>query len=141
MQYVIPPIASKKSELVKKGSKLYSIFNFKCPRCHEGDLFETSTFSFQKSFEMHDKCPHCGLDYMPEPGFYYGAMFISYIFTGFFSIGFVAFLHWVLGWSTAGSFAMLLLIFAIYFVWIFRVARAVWININIHYDSRYAKTA
>lgn len=119
--------------LFKKGSKAYSIFNFKCPRCHEGDLFETETFSFQKSFDMHHRCPQCDLNYMPEPGFYYGAMFISYIFMGFFCIGFVMFFHWVLGWSTAGSFALLLLVITIYFVWIFRLARSIWININVRY--------
>jgi len=92
--------------IFKKGQKGYSIFNFKCPRCHEGDLFETETFSFQKSFDMHDKCPHCNLNYMPEPGFYYGAMFISYIFMGFFCIGFVMFFHWLL-FSTANRSAFI----------------------------------
>ena len=123
----------------KKGSKAYSIFNMKCPRCHEGDLFGTSTFSFEKPFDMHDECPHCGLNYMPEPGFYYGAMFISYIFMGFFCIGFVMILHWVIGWSTAASFAALIFVIAIYFVWIFRIARSIWININVRYKPNALK--
>ena len=122
--------------IFKKGSKAYSIFNFKCPKCHEGDLFETTTFSFQKSFEMPDKCPHCGTSYWPEPGFYYGAMFISYIFMGWFCIGFVALLHWGLGWSTAASFALLIGVVAVFFVYIFRLARAIWINIVYKYDPK-----
>ena len=123
-----------------KGNKTYSIFNLKCPRCHEGDLFKTPTFSFKQPFDMHDKCLHCDLNYMPEPGFYYGAMFISYIFMGWFCIGFVAILHWVLGWSTAASFAMLILVCLVFFVWIFRTARAIWININVKYDPKYSET-
>ncbi len=120
--------------LFTKGSKPYSIFNLKCPRCHEGNLFETPTFSFQKPFDMPKKCPHCGQSYMPEPGFYYGAMFISYIFTGWFCIVFIAFFHWYLGWSTGASFALLIFVMAILFVWIFRLARAIWININVKYS-------
>lgn len=27
---------------------------------------------------MNLKCPHCGVGFEPEPGFYFGAMFVSY---------------------------------------------------------------
>ena len=30
--------------------------------------------------EMPDQCPVCGLDYIQEPGYYYGAMYVSYGF-------------------------------------------------------------
>lgn len=30
---------------------------------------------------MYTHCPHCGLRYMIEPGFFYGAMYISYAFS------------------------------------------------------------
>ena len=120
--------------LFKKGSKAYSIFNMKCPRCHEGDLFETSSFSFQKSFEMPEKCPSCGQAYFLGPGFYYGAMFISYIITAFYALIFCGVLILVFGvfWKTA--FFLMLLSMAILFVWFFRLARAVWINFNVKYN-------
>ena len=125
--------------LFKKGQKAYSIFNLKCPKCHEEDLFETSTFSFQKPFDMRDRCPHCDENFMPEPGFYYGAMFISYIFMGFFCIGFIAIVHWGFGMSTNASFALLIAICAIFFVYIFRLARSIWININVRFDPSKQK--
>lgn len=125
--------------LFKKGTRSYSIFNMKCPKCQEGDLFETSSFSFQKPFEMPEKCPHCGQSYLPAPGFYYGSMFISYIVMGWFCILFIAFFHWYLGWSTAASFALLILVYAILFVWIFRMARSVWISFNIKYNPHLKK--
>lgn len=125
----------------RKGSKLYSIFSFKCPKCHEGDLYETPTFSFKKPFDMPDHCPNCGQSYMPEPGFYYGAMFVSYIFTGWFCILFVMFFHWVLDWSIAASFALLIAVCAIFFVYIFRLARAIWINITVKYDPEINQLA
>lgn len=33
------------------------------------------------SMEMYDRCPKCEQTYEPEPGFYYGAMFVSYAFS------------------------------------------------------------
>jgi len=127
--------------IVKKSSKLYSIFNLKCPRCHTGNLFFTPTFSFNRPFDMPKECSHCQQDFEPEPGFYYGAMFVSYIFTGFFCLGFTMILHWVVGWSTAASFGALIAVCAIFFVYIFRLARSLWININIKYDPRKAELA
>lgn len=120
-------------KLLKKGTKAYSILYMKCPRCQEGDLFETGSFSFQKSFDMPEKCPECGQKYFLEPGFYYGAMFISYIMTGFFSLAFTGFCILVLGFSVNASFALLILVLTILFVWIFRLARAIWINTNVKY--------
>ncbi len=119
--------------MFKKGTKLYAIFGMKCPRCHEGDLFPTGSFEFNKPFEMYDRCPNCNENYMPELGFYYGAMFISYIFTGFFSLSLVGILRWVFDWTIGGAFGLLIFILAIFFVWIFRMARSVWINLNIKY--------
>jgi hypothetical protein len=30
---------------------------------------------------MNPRCPNCNLDYEVEPGFFYGALYISYIFS------------------------------------------------------------
>ncbi|MEM9919447.1 MAG: DUF983 domain-containing protein [Bacteroidota bacterium] len=127
--------------LFKKGSKGYSIFNFKCPTCHEGDLFETGTWSFQRPTDMPKRCPKCGQSYSPEPGFYYGAMFISYIISGWFCLGFAALMIFGFGMSINGSFLLLIFVAAIFFIWYFRFSRAVWININYHYDPEKAKLA
>ena len=50
----------------------------KCPRCHRGDLFITSAFKLSGFYKMHKHCPVCEQTLEPEPGFYFGAMFISY---------------------------------------------------------------
>ena len=80
-----------------------------------------------------EHCPACGQNYFPEPGFYYGAMFISYIGSAFFCLGFVMLLHWVFDWSMAGSFAMLLIVTGILFVWWFRFSRAVYFHLVTRY--------
>ncbi len=120
--------------LFRKGSKAYSIFNFKCPKCNEGNLYATRSFAFKKSFEMHENCPVCKQDFEPEPGFYYGAMFISYIFTAFFCIGFLLVFHWVFDFSLMVSFGMLVAFIVIFFVVIFRLARSIWISMNVRFN-------
>ena len=127
-------------KIFKKKNKIINTFRIKCPRCHEGDLFETGSFSFAKPFDMYKQCPNCQLNYWPEPGYYYGAMFLSYIFTAWFCLGFIAFFHWVLGWSTGASFALLILVCIIGFVYLFRLARSMWLNINVKYEPDKAKT-
>ncbi|MEZ4948580.1 MAG: DUF983 domain-containing protein [Saprospiraceae bacterium] len=122
----------------KKGNVLKSTFNLTCPRCQTGDLFDTPSFSFQKPFEMPKSCSHCGQNYWPEPGFYYGAMFIGYIFTAWFCIGFIMIIHWVFGVGLIGSFVALLVVLTFFFVYIFRLARSIWIHINIKYDPSKA---
>ena len=117
-----------------KRSRIESILGFKCPRCRQGELFPTPTFSFQQPFSMPERCPHCGQSYLPEPGFYYGAMFISYILFGWFSIFFVLFLHWVLDWSMLASFSLLIAIGMLLFVYVFRLSRSIWINLMVRYN-------
>jgi uncharacterized protein (DUF983 family) len=125
--------------MFNKGSKLYSIFALKCPRCHEGETFETGSWSYVKPFEMEQSCARCSLNYFPEPGYYYGSMFISYIWTAWFCILFMAYFHWYLRWSTNLTFALLIAFLALNFVYIFRVSRLMWINLNVKYDPTSLK--
>ena len=115
-------------------------FQMKCPKCREGELFESSSFSFNsKSFYMPDSCPVCEQNYMPEPGFYYGAMFLSYILTGTFSIIFMFIVHWYFGLTLMTSFGILVLVLGLFFVFVFRIARSLWINIMVSYDPERKK--
>lgn len=51
----------------------------KCPRCRKGNMFNAPLFSF-KSKKMQSHCPHCGLKFEKEPGYFYVAMYVSYVF-------------------------------------------------------------
>ncbi len=122
---------------MRKESKRYAIFEMKCPRCHEGDLFHNSSFAFKKSFEMPDKCPVCNQKYVLETGFYWGAMFISYAITSIYMLGGFAFCYFGLGLSVNASFAWLIILLTICYVWVFRFSRALWINWFIKYDPNW----
>lgn len=65
--------------MLKKGNTLYSIFRYKCPHCHEGDFYvDSNPYNLMKVGDIRDKCSVCDRTFMPEPGFYYGAMYVSY---------------------------------------------------------------
>ena len=63
---------------MQERSSTRALLECKCPRCRQGDLFEDKLSKFWTNRAMHKKCPVCDLNFEPEPGFYYGAMFISY---------------------------------------------------------------
>ena len=118
---------------IKPKGLLSSISNMKCPRCRKGDLFFTPTFSYSKLTEMPKSCEECQQNYMPEPGFWFGAMFISYGLTAFFCLIIVGGGIIFLNMSVNGAFAILITIFAILFPWFFRISRSIWIHIYVRY--------
>ncbi len=118
---------------ISKPSVASAIFGLKCATCRRGKMFKTPTFSFSKPFEMNSRCPKCNANLEPEPGFYYGAMFISYAITVWPMLGFMALFRWGLGWSLFGAFGVTLLITAILFVYIFRVSRSMYLNMMVKY--------
>lgn len=97
----------------------------RCPRCLRGQIW--------RSFlAMHERCPVCGLIYEREPGYFTGAMVVSYVLAvpilGAIVIGLMT-----LGGLDAvaalviGDLAYLALVPII-----FRYSRAVW----LHFDWR-----
>ena len=63
-----------RNQIMKKGSKLYSIFKRKCPHCHEGDFFEGNWLKAN----IKEKCDNCGEKFSKEPGFYQGSYYVVY---------------------------------------------------------------
>jgi uncharacterized protein (DUF983 family) len=57
-----------------------AILHGKCPRCQSGHMFKNRALS--KSFmQMFPDCPVCNLHFEIEPGFFWGAMYVSYAIT------------------------------------------------------------
>ena len=61
-------------------SSTVALLELRCPRCHQGMLFSYSALNVTKFAQMPTQCPVCGLAYEPEPGFYFGSMFITFGF-------------------------------------------------------------
>lgn len=73
---------------------LKNIFSFKCPRCHQGQLFKYKWYNITKTNIMQDKCAVCNQRTHLEPGFYHGTGYISYALTVGFSIA--TFVIWMM---------------------------------------------
>lgn len=58
-------------------SQWHGFANAKCPRCRVGKVFTGATYGF-KPQKMNELCPHCGLKFEREPGYFYVSMFVSY---------------------------------------------------------------
>jgi uncharacterized protein (DUF983 family) len=63
---------------MKKANTFHDILHTKCPKCRQGDMFVYKTLNLGNLLKMYSACPKCGQDFMPEPGFYFGAMYFSY---------------------------------------------------------------
>lgn len=116
-------------------SLIKSVLKMHCPRCRKGKLFYTTIFEFKRITDMPKNCSVCNQKFMPEPGFYYGAMFISYIMTAFIFLGFIAICMFGFGLDVNTSFILLAVLIAIGFIWFFRISRSIWIHINVPYEN------
>lgn len=61
----------------KKGA-LSAVLTGSCPRCRQGKLFPHPAWKLKTVFQSNAECEICGLQYEREPGFFYGAMYMSY---------------------------------------------------------------
>ena len=120
--------------------KIKAIFQMKCPRCFEGNLFSAGILEFKGLDKMPANCPYCNQKFKPEPGYWYGAMFISYILSGWFCLIFVGICILVFKLNVWWSFILLLLVVIPLYGWLFRISRSLWIHFNIKYDPSKART-
>ena len=63
---------------VAKNSLSFAILNAKCPQCRKGDMFKHKWWQLSKFVKFYQFCPVCDLRFDREPGFFHGAMYISY---------------------------------------------------------------
>lgn len=120
---------------LKKGKKLYSIINLKCPRCQEGDLFFVKNpYRLKHLDKMPHYCDKCGEDLQREIGFYYGAMMISHATTTVIAVIVHVTVFYFYGWAILPNLLSLLAILITSFPIVFRSSRAIWINCFSKYD-------
>ncbi|GAB3907817.1 DUF983 domain-containing protein [Larkinella knui] len=119
-----------------KDNRLYSVVFNKCPRCHQGDFFITSSAYSRRFDEMHETCSHCGEVLEPEPGFYWGSMFVSYAFYTIYTLAtFLVFVTWLkidLDYYLMGLVPTLVALTPYFF----RLARRSWLTFFIAYDPQ-----
>ena len=120
---------------IRKGNKFYSIYKFKCPKCHCGDFFVSHCYDLKNLAKVKDKCDKCDLSYMKEPGFYFGAMYVAYgLSVALFLFCWAIFLLFpsVSDWIQIGVIGTFLVLFSPYF---FSLSKIIWANFFFHFDS------
>lgn len=117
----------------KKGSKLYSVWHNKCPRCQEGDFFvKPAGFRFKDNLKTHENCSNCGLKYMIEPSFFYGAMYVSYAITVAMAVA-VFVICQLFDLSLVTSLISILVVLILANPFVMRVSRLLYINMFIRF--------
>jgi uncharacterized protein (DUF983 family) len=108
--------------------RLAAIAKQRCPRCLQGRVFATL-------FRMHEQCPVCGLRFEREPGYFTGAMYLSY---GVAILG-TAPVWLLMAWLGRSLGEVLLVISPLLVLgcpWLFRYARVLWLHLDHAVDPR-----
>lgn len=116
--------APRDGGMKRAGGRFWAMLRQRCPRCRTGRIF-------RGMISMNDPCPHCGLLFDREPGYFLGAMYISYgISVALLLPVFVAAIALLPDWN---GYLVLLLVVAAYLPLvpaIFRYSRVLW----VHFD-------
>jgi len=61
-----------------KVPKSSAVLSCKCPRCRQGNMFDYPVWDLSHFAKMNRECSNCGFRFEVEPGFFIGAMYVSY---------------------------------------------------------------
>ncbi|MEP6466835.1 MAG: DUF983 domain-containing protein [Parafilimonas sp.] len=131
----------------QKPSYILSILANRCPRCRQGEIFQTkNAYALKNSryMKMHDNCPVCGQATDLEVGFYYGTGYVSYFLTVFLS-GISFALWWLLiGISTDDDrvfwwLGINTVVLIIVQPLLMRFSRTLWLSWFVKYDANWEK--
>ena len=127
-------------QMLKKGSKLYSILTGSCPKCHEESMyFNENPYNLMEIYKMYEKCSNCNTKYKIEPSFFYGAMYVSYGVGIAFAVAAFVISYLFIGTTLKTAFIAIVVVQIIAMPFIMRVSRNIWANIFIHYDIKFKK--
>jgi uncharacterized protein (DUF983 family) len=108
--------------------RLAAIVKQRWPRCLQGQVFAIL-------FRRHEQCPLCRLPFEREPGYFTGAMYLSY---GMALIA-TASVWLMMAWLGRSLGEVLLVIGPLLLVgspWLFRYARVLWLHLDQAVDPR-----
>jgi uncharacterized protein (DUF983 family) len=103
----------------------YAAVRQRCPECQSGRIFRGLVTT-------NERCEVCGLRFEREPGYFYGAMYLSY------TLAFLSTAYWIpmlaLGvspWLVVGLPAVQIVL---QIPLVFRYSRAIWLAIDHYFD-------
>lgn len=117
------------------GNIVTSVLKEKCPYCHNGDVFEKTNSKFTIP-NVKPKCEVCNKKFDGEPGYFFGAMYVSYAIGIALAVGTFILFKFILQIDSVGIIissilAVLLLLSFKNYKW----SRIIWLKIFPHTKS------
>jgi len=91
--------------------------------------------------KMPARCPKCNLDFEPEPGFYFGALIISYGLSSWMLLVPSLILVFGFDWSVNGAMAFAIALAALTYIPILRISRSLYLHAMMRYDKSLENSA
>lgn len=97
---------------------------------------DRNAYHLKNLAKMPAQCPNCHQNFTPEAGFYYGAMWISYLVGILMSIVVICVLLFVFHLELKWAFTGFVLFHLLVSPWLFKFSRALWLSfyVNQHRD-------
>lgn len=123
--------------MFKRGDKLYSILHNRCPRCQEGRFYKVcNPYRLGRLFAMHSRCDRCGLRYLIETGFWYGAMYVNYALGVAITVAVFVITSGLLGLDLQRSLLIAVGALVVLTPVMLKWSRLIWISFFVRYDPK-----
>lgn len=126
--------------MLAKGSKLFSIFSFRCPRCHEGKFLKNKIYDYRHFTSVRKSCEVCQQNFIIEPSFYYGSMYVAYalgvaLMVAIITLNYLFFAEF----SFLRAFGGIVIAMLIFSPLINALSKIIWANLFISFDQKFHK--
>ena len=119
----------------EKPGRWDAFIHAKCPHCFHGDMFvNKNPYALGEMTKMPQNCPVCGHTFFPETGFYWGSMYMSYVFTVVFSAINVVLIGLAFGFEIIPLIVGNALLLCLSFPLFFRYSRVIWLHLNVNFS-------
>lgn len=109
-------------------SRLSAVLKLRCPVCLEGRTFQTL-------LGMYKDCPHCGIHYEREHGYFLNSMFFAYVL-GFLALAPTVVYLYLRGVSMLWFIVIISVELLLLWPLIFRYSRVLWMHADQLLDPR-----
>ncbi|MDX1907599.1 MAG: DUF983 domain-containing protein [Bacteroidia bacterium] len=128
--------------MAQSRSLLASILGMRCPRCRQSRLFlNPNPYALRDMQKMHTACPVCKQDFIIEPGFYFGASYVSYALNIAWIIPTFLLLYGVFHVDYTQYMIFMLVTLPLLVPFIFRLSRTIWLHSYVKHDPQAAAQA
>ncbi|MBQ4912854.1 DUF983 domain-containing protein [Maribacter sp. MMG018] len=109
-------------------SKVIDALNCKCPNCKKGNMFPDKGKRILLNIpKMSDTCPVCNYKFEREPGFFFGAMFVSYALAAAQMITSLIVFWYFIDLSPLKVFSIIAVIAFLLSTFNYKLSRSIWI--------------